>query len=605
MRRSLVLLGVAAAVVLLATSASADNRGVSFTGTGFISGPACVGGTNPGAACTTNANCTGGGRCQVPSSSVWEMNADGTLFLASPASSGTYMVEWTRENGWGDQIGAISGTTRMSPSGATIMGNGVYPGSNPAYAWPGVWTGVLNVWNPIPADPSYAPCGSSRISLYDQAGEGDYAVGLTWQGCSIAQGFLWNKSTNATIALGRPNGRSTRANAVTFDGTKVIGWGTIAQGLRRGASWQNGTWTYLGDPNSEDVKECVQTGGGCTQNSNSATSGCPEFVNDGYCSNRGTCQNKGTCVSNVCVGGSNPGTTCTSNTTCRGSCAGGTNPGTSCSSDTTCAGSCTSPINPGVNCTSDSTCQDTLVCAANPNWNDDLFKGEAYDVTDDGLYACGRNYNYGAKWTSGYRANPDGTFTELLPPETWPYLMDPFRISQNGKTIVGVAGTTLDGKVPMVWIDGVGTIDLQLFLIAQGLDELYFWYLVQASTVSADGTVIAGYGYNPDNWMEGWIVDMKKLWICHAPPGHPENARTLGIDITSAGDHVAHGDFLGTCEFLNSGALSRAVDQRKQNATKYASAIQTSTDNPAASASQIPAPRAARTTTRKSASRSR
>jgi len=91
---------------------------------------------------------------------------------------------------------------------------------------------------------------------------------------------------------------------------------------------------------------------------------------------------------------------------------------------------------------------------------------------------------------------------------------------------------------------------------------MYFWYLTYLEDVNADGTVIAGYGYNPDGWQEGFIVDMKKLWVCHAPSGHPENARTLGVEYGSVGDHLAHGDFLGTCEFLNSGGLSRASSLR-------------------------------------------
>jgi len=593
MKKCLVLLGVATMAVLLATSASAANRGVNFTGVGFISGPLCVAGSNAGNPCTTNADCPGS-RCQVPASQVWDMDADGTTFLVSPSFSGGYAAFWTRDGGWGDLIGSASNFV-LSDSGATVMANGIYPGSNPAYLWPGTWTGTTDVWSPIPADPGYAPCGSSRLSILDMSGEGDFAAGLTWQGCAIAQGFLWDKATNTTIGLGRPNGRSTRGNAVSADGSTVTGWGTIAQGLRRGAQWKNGTWAWFGDPNGEDVKECVQTGGGCTSNSGSPTSGCPEYVDDasctgqGTCANRGTCQNRGTCVANVCVGGSNPGTTCTSNSQCRGTCTGGTNDGTTCTSDSVCAGACVGGTNPGTtctsasactgscvggpnngaNCSSNSSCPDTLVCANNPNWNDSLFKGEAYDATPDGQYACGRNFDFGAGFDAGYRANPDGTFTKLELLETWPYLVDPFRISDNGKVIVGNAGTRLSGTVPYMWIEGVGPIDLQLFLEAQGLDELYFWYLAQASTVNADGTVIGGYGFNPDGWQEGWIVDMKKIWVCHAPPGNPENARTLGIEFGSAADHVAHGDFLGTCEFLNSGALSRAVTQRAQAVKQF------------------------------------
>lgn len=554
MRNRFVLLGVAAALALLATSASAANRGVTFTPIGFIQNPA-------------------------PSnySQVWDMNPEGTVFLVSPSSAGAYTVLWTREGGWGELVGN-GGPGDMS-SGGVIMGNGIYPGSNPLYLWPGTWNGVVDDFTPIPADANYAPCGTSRLSYYDMGGEGDYAVGLTWQGCAIAQGFLWDKATNTTIALGRPNGRSTRANAVTADGSKVAGWGTALFGTRRGATWQNGTWTFLNDANGLEPKACSGgLGKACTTNSADPTFGCPgEYVDDGNCTNRGTCQNRGTCTQGVCVGGTNPGTSCTSNSQCRGACAGGTNPGTTCTSDSVCAGTCTGP-NAGAACTSNGACPDTLACVNNPNWTDDLFKGEIYDMTNDGHYVVGRNFDYNAHWDSGFRGNPDGTFTEIPPPETWPYLVDPYGgVSEDGKVAVGVAGTRLTGTAPIVWVEGVGTIDLQLFLIAQGLDELYFWYLAQANTVSADGTVVAGYGFNPDNRMEGWIVDLKKLWVCHAPPGNPAGARTLGIELGSAADHVAHGDFLGTCEFLNSGSLSRAADLRRDLANKAAANAASST----------------------------
>ena len=593
MRKSLALLGVAAAAVLLATSAFAGNRGVSFTGIGFIQGPVCVGGPNAGNACTTNANCPGSS-CRQPASQVWEISPDGTNFLVSPTPNGSFIVKWTPESGWGDFVGTVGGTVRLS-DGGTVMSNGLFPGSNPAYAWPGEWAGAQDVWNPIPSDPGYAPCGNSRLSFFDMAGEGDYATGLTWQGCNIARAFQYDKATNTTVQLSSPNGRNTRGNAVSADGSTVTGWSTIAQGLRRGGQWINGAFESFGDPNGEDVKECVQTGGGCTTNSNSPTSGCPEYVDDasctniGTCQNRGTCQNKGVCTQNICVGGlraglsctntsqcpgacgggTNPGTSCTNDNVCAGACVGGTNPGTSCTAASNCTGSCVGGPSNGANCASNTNCPDTLVCANNPNWTNDLYKGEAYDATPDGQYAVGRSFDMGTKFQWGYRKNPDGTFTEIAPPATWPYLMDPFRVSADGKTAVGRAGDFFTGTVPMFWREGVGTVDLQLFLIAQGLDELYFWGLLQASAVSADGTVMGGYGIDPDGRIQGWIVDISKLWVCHTPPGHPEDARTLGIDIAGAADHVAHGDFLGTCEFQASGALSRAVESREGMVNKY------------------------------------
>jgi len=534
-KRSIVL-GVAVLAVLLATtSAFAQNHGVSFTSIGFIDPPG-----------------------NFPASAIIAMNPEGTEFIASPSFTLSYCVKWTQEGGWGELIGSSSNLCRISSQG-TVMSNGLYPGQT--YAWPGTWTGVTDEWIPIAPNPGYAPCGGSRMSWFDMGGDGDYATGLTWAGCSLATGFLWEKATDTSISLGTPNGRSTRGNAVTTDGRVVVGFGTMVTGSRRGARWENGSWAFLGDPNGEEPKVCAQSGGFCNSNSGSTSTGCPEYVDDGSCTDRGTCQNTGTCVSNVCVGGVNAGNSCTSNSQCPGSCVGGTNPGTNCTNNNACAGTCTGP-NAGATCTSNSTCPDTLVCVPNPDWSDDLMKGEAYDVTDDGQYACGRTFAQGS--ADGYRANPDGSFTAIPTLPSFPDFVDPFRISQDGKTIVGRIGNPFRGALPFFWNEQMGTVDLQIFLVSQGLDELFFWRLTDLYDVSADGKVMGGRGFNPDGKYEGFVVDISKVWICHAPPGNPEKARTLGISSDSVGDHLAHGDFLGTCEFLNSGGLSRSQELRER-----------------------------------------
>jgi hypothetical protein len=523
MKKCLVLLGVAALAVLLTTSAFAGNRGVTFTPIGFIDPPG-----------------------QYPASSVWDMNPEATVFVTTPSFSGSYITLWTREAGWQTLVGSATVANVTLSSGGTLMSNGIYPGSNPAYLWPGLWLGATDMWSPLPAQAGYAPCGSSRITFYDMAGEGDFATGLTWQGCSIARAFKWDKATNTTVDLGSPNTRSTRGNAITRDGNTVIGWGTALFGTRRGAKFENGTVSFLGDPNGLEPKTC-SNGKGCTSNSADPVFGCPDYVDDGSCPTA----SKGTCTGGVCVGGFDAGKSCTNSSQCGGTCAGGPNN--------------------GLRCTSNGSCPDTPVCNANPLWNDDLFKGEAYDCTPEGGYAVGRNFNYGAKWNSGYRMNPDGSFTEMLPVAGYEdRLIDPFAISDNGKVAVGMAGTRLTGTFPIMWSEATGTVDFQLFLVAQGLDELFFWYLAQNNTVSADGMTIGGYGYNPDGKMEGYIVDLHKVWICHMPPGNPENARTLGVAFDSVGDHLAHGDFLGTCEFMNSGGLARASDQLRQRRTASA-----------------------------------
>jgi len=38
-----------------------------------------------------------------------------------------------------------------------------------------------------------------------------------------------------------------------------------------------------------------------------------------------------------------------------------------------------------------------------------------------------------------------------------------------------------------------------------------------------------------------------KITICHIPPGNPENAHTITIDVSSLPAHEAHGDYVGGC----------------------------------------------------------
>jgi len=517
MRKSLVLLGVAALAVLLATTASAENRGVTFTHIGYLGDPG-----------------------PFPASAVTSMNPDGTVFIASPTYFGNYCFTWTPDGGWGTEIGEATSICRMSSNG-TIMASGLYPGSDPGYAWPGTWAGAPNVWDPIPADADFEACGNSRMSFYDMGGDGDYATGLTWSGCSVARAFRWDKATNTSVNLGSLNGDSSRGNAINNDGSTVVGWTRMMSGQWRGARWDDGTWNWVDGQGSIEPKVCIESGKSCTSNNGDERYGCPEYVDDSHC-------DRATCVSNVCVGGPNAGQSCTANYQCAGYCIGGPNDG-----DT---------------CTSDYYCPDTAACIDNPAWSNAAYKGEARDVSEAG-HVVGRNYggDY-PQWNSAYRENPDGSFTEIPTAPSFPDTWEPLRISENGKTVVGRIGNPFFGSIAAIWNESIGTQDLQLFLVQQGLDELFFWYLTDVYDVSADGTVIGGRGFNPDGWYEGFVIDMKKLWVCHAPPGNPENARTLGVSLDTVGDHMAHGDFLGTCEFQNSGGLSRAAELTERRARK-------------------------------------
>jgi hypothetical protein len=377
------------------------------------------------------------------------MNPEASIFLVNPSYFGNYCIEWTPEGGWGTQIGASTSACKLATNGA-VMGTGAYPPENPLgfigtppSAWPGVWTGVENEWTLLPPNADYPMgcTGSSRMSFYDMdLDNGNFATGLTYvqtttpTNCATFNAFRWDKATNTTVALGSPAGKGSRGNDITYDGNTVVGWGRTYSGYadRRGARWDNGTWSWIGNPNGEEPAVRRQRPSLHLDSSNSATdvpasTWTTAPARTAGPPGRGTCQNRGVCTANVCVGGTNPGTSCTSNNQCRGACTGGTNDGTTCTSDSVCAGACVAGTNPGTNCTSDSACAgtctgpnagatctsagacpDTVVCVANPDWNDSLHKGEAYAVTPDGAHACGRNsgYDYPDGWLPGYSRTP-------------------------------------------------------------------------------------------------------------------------------------------------------------------------------------------------------
>jgi len=514
MRKGLVFLGVAAAAVLLATSASADNRGASFTPVGFIDEPG-----------------------QYPFSCVMASSPDGTQFLVSPSFRYVYASKWTREGGWGENVGAYASTFPAIASDGTIMANGLYPGSDPGYGWPGIWMGETDLFDPLPPQDGYEACGNGRMSFHGLSSNGDYATGLTYFGCGNVRAFRWDRATDTTIELGTPNGRSTRGNAISDDGSKVAGFGLLKFGLRRGATWTDGEWTWVDGQGNIGPKACISTGSECTSNGD-----CPEFVDDASCPP----SSKGTCQAGVCVGGFDAGLNCTNSSQCRGTCSGGPNN--------------------GLACTSNGACPDTPACVANPNWSDDAFKGEAYDITPDGRYVTGRNFGWAEpEWWSGYRVNPDGTITEIPVFEEFPdLLIEPYAVSDDGQVVVGFAGRVVTGFRPFFWSEATGIVDVQLFLYFQGYEDMLFWNLLRAHSVSADGTVLGGEGVNPNGQIEGFVVDMKKVWVCHGPSNDASKARTLGVSFDSIGDHLGHGDFLGTCKFIASGAAARGVELRQQ-----------------------------------------
>ena len=45
----------------------------------------------------------------------------------------------------------------------------------------------------------------------------------------------------------------------------------------------------------------------------------------------------------------------------------------------------------------------------------------------------------------------------------------------------------------------------------------------------------------------------EKITICHIPPGNPENAHAITIDVHAWPAHEAHGDVIGDCSQTSNG----------------------------------------------------
>jgi hypothetical protein len=520
MRKSLLTLGVVAVVALLATSTFAANRGVEFTGIGFIDDPG-----------------------PWPASSIFSASPDGNVFMANPAAWGNYCVKYTLDGGWGEHIGNSSGRCHITNDGEVAGGGYTHPSGDP---WPGYWLGTVDAWDYIP-DAGGDDCGTKQ-SVHGASDNIEYLVGLGWEGCDGRRLFYERSSDTASI-LGCMDEESCRINDVTDDGNKTVGWNYALCGAWRGTDDVDGTYDWIDGLGTLQRKYC-ETGEACCGNYD-----CPTFV-DAFCDEQ--------CIDNVCGPGPNEGMACTSNWQCDGYCVNG--------------------ANHGQECTSSYYCPDDDVCLDNPEFDPmemEFYKGEGYRTTPDGAYTLGFEFGQSPydwsdplyDWTlfsSAYRENPDGSFTQIAPPESgfpgdsW----TPLNISTDGNVVVGRYGWWIYSFATL-WTEYTGTLDLQYFLIGQGLDELWFWYLDSANvvTVNGDETLIAGYGANYENpdcpsmWgcTEGWIADISKIKVCHKP--FEGNERTLTIALESAGDHLGHGDFLGTCAFKNSGGNARFASE--------------------------------------------
>jgi probable HAF family extracellular repeat protein len=135
--------------------------------------------------------------------------------------------------------------------------------------------------------------------------------------------------------------------------------------------------------------------------------------------------------------------------------------------------------------------------------------GEALAVNSDGSiivgYACGPFNQHAWTWTSeagvqcvaGTLSNPVVTFM--------------FAVNGDGSVIGGAEQPDISpgSRAAVLWFSGE-PVSLKQYLLDRGVSEVAAWDLKSVSAVSSDGTVIAGWGFDPQFRVRGFVVALPR-----------------------------------------------------------------------------------------------
>ena len=169
---------------------------------------------------------------------AWDVSDDGGVVVGRTASAG---FRWTPDGGFV----VINGPAAALGTNVVVSGDGleiaadILDTNQKQHA--SLWLGGSS-WDPLPA---FVSCDSFLLNTYDINQDGGVVVGLAWVAGCQAHAFRWDP-VNGTVDMGTTvPGRATRANAVSDDGSRIVGWQDQANGQRRGCRWTNLVQSYI------------------------------------------------------------------------------------------------------------------------------------------------------------------------------------------------------------------------------------------------------------------------------------------------------------------------------------------------------------------------
>jgi probable HAF family extracellular repeat protein len=186
-----------------------------------------------------------------PGFTATDVSADGGVIVGLIArSSGGFTAypvagHWSEDTGLQEVPGSLvtGGGTHVNAAGDVVFTSFA---DDTGVAWAGTWrVGDVAARRLEGGVLALTSCDANGTSIYDVGLDGDVIVGLAWRsGCKMPFAFKWTPSTGYTTMAGV--GPITRANAVSEDGTTVVGWNDshrVFQG-RQGVWWHRGRQTF-------------------------------------------------------------------------------------------------------------------------------------------------------------------------------------------------------------------------------------------------------------------------------------------------------------------------------------------------------------------------
>lgn len=180
----------------------------------------------------------------------------GTMIVGDNQNTGTYFL-WDAVNGY-TNIGGVTasaggaGNVKIASDGSRIAGTSPNPANGNqheiAYYTPstGLWTHLGGIGG---------ASGTSVSSNWGISSGGQHIVGLGWINAGTAHAVSWSEGGTLTDMGSTVTERSSRANAVSADGTVVAGWQDATDGFRQAAVWHNGVQTVITTPGGDAVGE--------------------------------------------------------------------------------------------------------------------------------------------------------------------------------------------------------------------------------------------------------------------------------------------------------------------------------------------------------------